>query len=539
MADAQHIQPMDCVHPIEMVERMIVLRSADDGQLMVGEAVALRLHMLKNKLINNPDEKPTISISGTKFATLATVIDYCTYLAGLSTFKKFRAQCNMQTDLVNLFNLIQSAHHLENKSLMDLTCHILKYKMRCKTIEIGKELKNPDVCVQQIPVARRLKRDLGEDKCILRNPRRQAFIMVRDCEDVPYHWFVAKELGCINRKNPYIDGYIQTILMSSKPEELADAAQHLGQLMTGDRSLAESLEPNVVQRLLDISRSDNNINVKHMAMAVLCQASFDKCRNLMAYEVIPFLVNSLLESVTEALRALIQLACAFPHCIEVIIKNQALEAVRTIVDSDRSVHEYISYSAKLLTVICRNYNLPAIKAREALEISEAILQNPKHSYRVKVRACYILSYLSHKNQVQIKQEISDMLIDFIRCGNPMLAGSALGVLGNIVRWGPCSQVEDFVKDTKLLRCLPKIILCCGPKFQKHACQIIANIAARGLISIEDMIDFKLVKPLCSLLKHEESDVQMEAAWALFNGINECTHGQIDEYPESGKCYESI
>ncbi|KAK1347098.1 hypothetical protein POM88_055089 [Heracleum sosnowskyi] len=100
--------------------------------------------------------------------------------------------------------------------------------------------------------------------------------------------------------------------------------------------------------------------------------------------------------------------------------------------------------------------------------------------------------------------------------------------------------QYFVKYTKLLRCLAKRMLCCGrKKFQKQASQIISNIAARGIISIEDMIDLKLVKPLCSLLKHEESDVQMEAAWALFNGINECTHEQIDEYLESGNCSESI
>lgn len=44
-----------------------------------------------------------------------------------------------------------------------------------------------------------------------------------------------------------------------------------------------------------------------------------------------------------------------------------------------------------------------------------------------------------------------------------------------------------------------------------------------------MIKVKVIKHLCSLLKNEESDVQMEAAWALFNGINEYRHGQIDEY----------
>ncbi|KAK1365122.1 hypothetical protein POM88_040683 [Heracleum sosnowskyi] len=533
-------QPMECVYPTGMVERTIVLHSADNGKLMVGEAVALRLDMLRNKIINNPDDQPTLSISGTKFAT---VIDYCTHLAGLSTSENFRYQCNKQTHLVNLFNLVQAAHHLGNKSLMDLTCHILKYKIKCKTIETKKELNNPDACVQRVRVAKRLKRDSGEGKCIeslLKNPRRQSFIMVSDCEDVLYHRFVASELGCVNRKNPYIDGYIQNIIMSSKLKELEDATAHLGRVMAGDRSSAESLGPNVIQRLLDILRSDSDLFLKGRAMDVLSQASFDKCRKLMEDEVIPALVNSLSESVDEALMALNRLACAFPNCIEFIIENNALEAVGTIVDSDRGVDEYITYSAKFLAVICRNYNLPVEKEREALKISEAILLNPNHSFRNKARACYILSYLSHKNRVQIKQEISDMLIDFIYCGDTLLAGSALGVLENIVRWGTSCQVEYFVKDTKLLRCLAKRMLCCGrKKFQKQASQIISNIAARGIISIEDMIDLKLVKPLCSLLKHEESDVQMEAAWALFNGINEYTHEQIDEYLESGNCSESI
>lgn len=228
--------------------------------------------------------------------------------------------------------------------------------------------------------------------------------------------------------------------------------------------------------------------------------------------------------------ALTHLACAFPHSIDVIIKNHALEAVQTIVNGDYGVHHSISYSANFLAVICRNHDLPTEKARVALDISEAILLNPNHSYRDKAQACYILSYLSHKKQVVIKQETRDMLIDFIYCGVPMLAGSALGVIENIVRWGTFFQVEDFVKDPKFLRCLGKRMLCCCyKKFRKQACQIISNLAAREIISIEDMIKVKVIKHLCSLLKNEESDVQMEAAWALFNGINEYRHGQIDEY----------
>ncbi|KAK1388222.1 hypothetical protein POM88_016400 [Heracleum sosnowskyi] len=98
-------------------------------------------------------------------------------------------------------------------------------------------------------------------------------------------------------QNPYFDGYIENIIMTSKPEELADATAHLGRVMAGDRSSAESLGPNVVQRLLDILRSDRSINLKDKAMDVLSRESFDKCRRLMEDEVILVLVNSLSESV--------------------------------------------------------------------------------------------------------------------------------------------------------------------------------------------------------------------------------------------------
>lgn len=47
-----------------------------------------------------------------------------------------------------------------------------------------------------------------------------------------------------------------------------------------------------------------------------------------------------------------------------------------------------------------------------------------------------------------------------------------------------------------------------------------------------MHEAKLIEPLCSLLEKDmyESDVKMEAAWAIFNGVYGDKNRQIDEYP---------
>lgn len=112
----------------------------------------------------------------------------------------------------------------------------------------------------------------------------------------------------------------------------------LRKFLQTDRSSAESLEPTLVQCLLDIStngyRGDikvwfvnafctlwiflnfpfitrthlwNNFTLlsQHRAIAILCQASFDKCRSLMENEVIPlpvkFVSEDYIQSVTEVI----------------------------------------------------------------------------------------------------------------------------------------------------------------------------------------------------------------------------------------------
>lgn len=49
-----------------------------------------------------------------------------------------------------------------------------------------------------------------------------------------------------------------------------------------------------------------------------------------------------------------------------------------------------------------------------------------------------------------------------------------------------------------------------------------------------MVEADLIEPLCSLLEDDESNVKIEAAWALFNGINGYEYGQIDVYPSKNE-----
>lgn len=115
--------------------------------------------------------------------------------------------------------------------------------------------------------------------------------------------------------------------------------------------------------------------------------------------------------------------------------------------------------------------------------------------------------------------------------NNVIAGSALGVIGNVARWGNDNQIQVLAGESKLLQCLVKILCSKSKKLVMESCMILSNIAARRNAWIQLMHEVKLVDPLCNLLAYSthDSDVKMEAAWVIFNGIYGNIDRERDEY----------
>ncbi|KAK1396422.1 hypothetical protein POM88_006285 [Heracleum sosnowskyi] len=127
-----------------------------------------------------------------------------------------------------------------------------------------------------------------------------------------------------------------------------------------------------------------------------------------------------------------------------------------------------------------------------------------------------------KHRTREAETCLTMFLVFVCRGNDLsilfaVAGSALGVVANIVSWGSPLQIQCLVEDCKLMQCLEQKILCSSfKKFQMEGGRIISNIAARSEILIKDMDEAVLTHLLSKLLEADESDVKMEAAWAVFN-----------------------
>lgn len=128
--------------------------------------------------------------------------------------------------------------------------------------------------------------------------------------------------------------------------------------------------------------------------------------------------------------------------------------------------------------------------------------------------------------MEIGEKLLDKLVGsiykFLRVEDTLLASSALGVVGNIARWGNPDTIQVLTLNcVLLLSCFEDIMRWCEfKKFRMEACQIISNIAARSGTLTKDMDDAEreLTKLLCSLLEKDDYEVRKEAAWAICNCI---------------------
>lgn len=558
--DAQDIQSRASGSSPGTVKKTIVLESADGYALKVEEAVALQMCIVEYNR-NNIENEPFYRLPGITKETLVKVIDYCSHHVEPYTqtkIKSFDAEFVKQLDPVVLFNLIQAAHHFKIKSLMDLTCQTLVKLVKTKTFgEIMKEFKIGQEYVQilfgkhieSLPKGLQIAiKDFEEsvklDRLWLwRQHEKELFIRESDFVDSKLSPFLTTKLSFVNRRNELFGNMIRQLLVSTDLKKLSEVTELLQELIVEEPELSGGLGSDAVQRLLQILNEYDMNEIQCEVVYILSRANFDNCKDVMTDDAIPALVkhvsgDAFYELGIASVVALTCLAKDYPGCIEVILKNGALDITLRIIKGDCAAYTIICYLAKFVAVVCRN-GITHDKAEVALNILEELLQKELEGCHHLELACYALQYLTYGHNVAIGKKSLGTLMDFIRkfydSENPVVASSALGVVGNLVRWVHTDdQIQCLVLDYKLLGCLRRIMVCC--KFKKlwmEACQIVSNIAARSNRLIKDMDDeVDFIESLCGLLEKDESDVKMEAAWAMFNCVYGNISRQIDNYSKA-------
>lgn len=550
------------IQPSERDDKGLVLfycAESDEGPLLVEGTVACQLHVHKDERPGNW-LCPVRHLPGITHATLVKLIYYCETVKS-SKSKTSDAEFAQDVDPQDLFNLIQAAHQFKISCLMDLTCQTLANKVKDKTFsEILKEFNIQKDFVRMFEVKRLKRLYSGEDiqhvdqralenitgstknldvECILRQRGRETLINKSLFVDVQYSPSYECHPGVIHRRKLIVDGCVEKLLASENYGELSVDIHLLDIMVNADQELADCISSAAARRLLAIVKSDMGhmagIQLKCWAVSALSCATYKECGAVIQDEVIPVLVTLLtkLEPLQRVagVDALTELAMSSSVYIPVIVCNGALENALAILKESCVEREILSRVAEFLAVVCRGYDLPSEKVKVAIAIVDCLFQNDLDNKYHIVQACYALQYLSYKRAVKIGDIMLSKLVHFIRrCKSSAVVGSALGVVGNIARWGKVCEIQFLTGKCNLLECLATVFSTREQKLRKEACQIISNIAARIGISIEDMCGGGLIAPLCSVLEKDESDVKMEAAWAIFNGIYG-DNRQIDKYPE--------
>ncbi|KAK1385510.1 hypothetical protein POM88_023245 [Heracleum sosnowskyi] len=568
-----------CVYDQDSVNQKNVTElSAGKSPFEVKEEVALETDLLKDQIKKIIVENPTYPLSNSTSNILSKVIYYCNIVVHPSTAEiDFDPQFVQQLDLVPLFNLIQAANHLRIKSLLNLTCRTLVNKVKTKISEdIMNEFNIGGVYIQS---AKRFKRSYSKEDIpqpeddipfidsILRHREKETFINKPLLVDVPISPLATERPG-LHKQNLYFSRCFSIFMESNdsedrEPVKFREATEWLNDLVNGDADLAGCLSSEAIECLLRIlAKIDNSkdrkdlVAIQSLAVRILSCALSHNIFHKYSRDAVPALVKLMSHPITDlsiaGVMALTRLAYACPRCMQVILKNGALEQAQEIAIKIRNLHlpELRQWVAKFLAVVCYR-DLPDHKVNVALMIADDLLTKDSISHRHIVSTCYALQYLTYKRTVPIEGEAWDKLMRkliglIINCfridctaiscsppvlfGSTVIASSALGVVGNIARWGNSNQIQTLANDSRLLQGLGMMLRFEIKKFTKEACQIISNIAARRQSWIQNMHKANLVEPLYDLLENDmyESDVKMEAAWAIFNGIYGDEYRQIDQ-----------
>lgn len=253
-----------------------------------------------------------------------------------------------------------------------------------------------------------------------------------------------------------------------------------------DIKFADLLRANDVKMLLDILQGNNhheNKEIQGLAVKIFSYAI--SCEKYHGYltEAVEYLVKLMSDSSVDinimGVDALTRIAYAYPGCIKVILDHDALEKMPELLDKSFPLYldsscELIKCAANFLAAVCCG-DFVFNKVNLALAIAEEIFQKELDDNNHKMLACYALQYLTYENPVKFEEAAWKKLIatpikfsmgfdgdedidaspqsEKISATDTGLAASALGIVGNVARWGNLDQIQNLAGDTSLMECL--------------------------------------------------------------------------------------
>ncbi|KAK1367227.1 hypothetical protein POM88_042788 [Heracleum sosnowskyi] len=337
-----------------------------------------------------------------------------------------------------------------------------------------------------------------------------------------FNTFVKERLSFnIQRKIPILDAYVRDLMKFSESlkfnvRQLSNVMDEIEEIVRLDPRVAEVvLEPVVLERIVKILREIDDKHIKVTAAYILSASRLDKCNAVIINKAIQYLVDLMHDDYTvlRAMYTLISLARAYPGHASVIVEKNALNVALDVFTNYGEGYETLNCVGNFMVMVCQ-VKLSPDEERVALTILDKIIQvEHRYHYHI-VRACDALQYLSFKKHVELEEHAFKRQIALIFHNNDEVASSALGVVGNIARWGRDDQLQILAKDSKFLQYLGKTMTCQPKEFlYKEVCQIISEIAAaQDGAFIQALEEAGLIDNLCSLLEVAKFDVKMEAAW---------------------------
>ncbi|KAL6551929.1 hypothetical protein OROGR_008083 [Orobanche gracilis] len=403
-----------CYDKISVNQTTTNLPSVDRIGFEVEEAVAYEFCTLSHKIKKWLAKKPVHHISLSTKDLLIEIMFYSTDRVRPFTYViDFVSNRVVLLDSVGLFNLIQAAHHLEIKSIMDLTCRTLVKKVKTKTIEdIMKEFDLDEACIQS---AKRLKSSIKDPESlnvesILRQRRKETFIDKSRLVDVPISPF-ATERQCLV-KNRFCDFVESAVCKHRDMRKMLEAIKWLNNLIDGDVGFADCLSVAAVEHFLQIvteldNSTDIDLTIQSGSSHPLACSSREKFYEYWR-QAIPAFVDLMSDRLTDlnilGVIALRRLAYASAYCKQVILDHAALEKVQKIANKFESsfppnVPELIHEVAKFLAVVCCTY-LPDDKS----------FQKELRTYQHIESVCYALQYLTYERTVAFEGEAWNKII---------------------------------------------------------------------------------------------------------------------------------
>lgn len=402
---------------------MGTLVTSQGRRVLVDDAVALQLLSIIRQIRTTKE----VHLPHTSDRITSLVIEYCQYMLGRS--KNMGVEFIAKLDDVTLFNLIQAAHHLKVKSLMNQTCQIL----------VDRVDKNSSSAIMQVVQApKRLKRDLGsESSGRLRSHRREAFIDISDEMDLHDFCFdLSKERKAEFRKtqDPEADEYVAEFLEYSNfvMEDCSQIDSLFSKLALDIRSsfhLPPKLDPfvtttienlhtvigniknlsrdlgladllsseDVALRLVMILDKIDLFDIKCMAARTLSHLSIDKCGNFIE-EAVPVLLKAICSDIPQVAAAAASTLAHLAFKSSKVIKVTHFPAVEKALLKCPSGQAAISLSM-FMVFVCRGNVLSSAEVKVVLPILEYMIACKSLS----VRACYALSYLTYATDVAVKK----------------------------------------------------------------------------------------------------------------------------------------